>query len=105
MNHVSQKHISEEVAGALRWMPLHKDVQVAERRVSIPDSRIGISHVQRANELTVVDQLYLLVVPLEELGDATTKKVHPPIRKRIVPNADSTSCFKRGDELFFRVIV
>lgn len=45
------------------------------------------------------------MISLKELRDATTKKVHPPVSKRVVSNANSTSCLKLSNELLVRVKV
>lgn len=105
MNDVPQEHVTEEVPCVLCRMALYEHVQVAERRVSISDTCVRICNVEGANELAVIDKLNFLMVPLEELGDATLKDVQPPVSKWVVPDYDSACLLKFGDEVLLRVEV
>lgn len=105
MDDVPQKHVSKEVPRWLCRMTLHEDVQVAERRAAVADSRVRVSHVERANELAVVDEFDLLVVPLEELRDSASEEVHLPVGERVVANTDASCLFQRFDECLVRVVV
>ena len=75
-------------------MTLHKHVQVPKGCRSVTHSSVGICNIERADELTVVDQLDFLVVPLEELRDFAFEKVHAPVSEWVVPDADSSCSLK-----------
>ena len=88
---VSQEHVPKEVPGLLGGVALHKDIKVSESGAAIPDSSVRVTHVERPNELTIIHQIDLLVISLQELRDSASKEVHFPVRERIIANADTTS--------------
>ena len=86
-------------------MPLHKHIKVPKRRATIPDSSVWICHVERANELAIVDQLHFLVITLEKLRDSAPKEVHSPVGKRVIANANAACFLELRDEFLVWIVV
>lgn len=94
MDDIAKQHVTEKITRVLCRMTLNKNVEVSETAITIADPSIRICHIKRANELAVIDQFNFLMVSLEELRNMTSKKVHSPVSKRIVPNTNATSCLQ-----------
>ncbi len=86
-------------------MSLYQYVKVTEGRASIAHSCIRISHIERTNELAIINQLHLLVVPLEELRDTSSEEVHAPVREGIVANHNAACILQLLNKLLIRVVV
>lgn len=97
---IAQEYISDEVPSVRRGVTLYVCVQVTEFTDAIPHTCVLVSNVERADELTVVDDLYLVVVAVEELIDLPSEEVEREVRCGVVAHTDS-ACFLESSDLLF----
>ena len=103
---ISQEHIPEKVSRLLCAMSLHKCVKVPKRGPSISRCRVWITDVEGADELTVIYELYFLMIALEKLSNSACglQEMEPSGTERIVPYADA-SCLLELPHKFLVCIV